>query len=276
MKKYNSSSANIAAIIVALFAFAPIAHAAVISGGATTVVSNDGVVVHTDTKLSTSASATPITGVHIVGGVNTAGGAKMEDGSDTKENESMEQKDGHSGEVRGENEDELDGVNKGEIYFDFNDSDFNDGKGDIEASSDVHSEIDLKYFIAHKAKADAHIKAVEVSGGKVEVEYEESGKWFGVLTGKVNAHASADVKGNVEVKYPWYHIFMNGTHSSASLQSQIARAIAAEKKADKAGVSSTTLRADASATFGVPDLFEIIANTLKKTSASATVTAAVK
>ena len=151
-----------------------------------------------------------------------------------------------------------------------------EGKGDIDVAEDVHSEIDFKHFVAHKAKADARIKSVEVNGGKVEVEYEESGKWFGFLSGKVNAHASADVKGNVEVKYPWYHIFMNGTHSSASLQSEIARAIAAERKGEKEGVSSTTMRADISVAFGVPDLFEIIANTLKKISASATATTEVK
>ena len=270
MKKYNSSNANIAAIIVTLFALAPIAHAAVISGGATTVVSNGGVL-HSETKVGASASATPTTGVRL------EGSAKMEDGSETKVGGSMEQKDGHSGELRGENEDELDVLNKGEFKIDLDNEDMKDeGKGDIDVADDVHSEIDFKHFVAHKAKSDAHIKSVEVSGGKVEVEYEESGKWFGFMSGNVNAHASADVYGDVVVSYPWYHIFMNGTHSSASLQSEIARAIAAEKKADKAGVSSTTIRADIKAAFGVPDLFEIIANTLKKTSASATASAAVK
>ena len=268
MKKYNTAHTSLAAIIVTLFALAPLAHAAVISGGATAVVGNGGGTVESQIKVTSSASATPVAGTHL----------KMEDG--TIEAKTGMEVNGSDTKVHGIENAEIHAnanaeaaLEKAELHIDLDDEDMRDeGKGDINEAADVHSEIDFKHFVAHKAKADAHIKSVDVSKGEVEVEYEESGKWFGFLSGDINAHATADVKGNVEVKYPWYHIFMNGIHSSASLQSEIARAIAAEKKGEKEGISSTILRTDISAAFRVPNLFEIIANTLKKTSASATAT----
>lgn len=271
MKKYNTAYTSFAAIIVALFALAPLANAAVISGGATTVVSNGDGTVSSQIKVTSSASATPVAGTHV----------KMEDG--TLEPKTGAEVSDSGTKVHGVENAEMHAnanaeaaLEKAELHIDLSDEMKDDGKADIDEAADVHSESDFKHFVAHKAKADAHIKSVDVMDGTVDVEYEESGKWFGILSGKVEAHASADVKGNVEVKYPWYHIFMNGTHSSASLQSEIARAIAAEKKGVKEGMSSTTMRTEISAAFGVPNLFEIIANTLKKSSASATATAAVK
>ncbi len=266
MKKYNSSQVKFATIIVTLFALAPLAHSAVISGVASTVI-NTGGVMHTETKVGTTAT----TGVKIVGG------AKMEDGTLEVKTETQ-----HSLGTKGDaienpemnaNVNALSALEKAELHIDLDEEDKNDeGKGDIDVASDVHSELDFKHFVARKAKADAHIKSVDVKDGKVEVRYKESGKWFGFISADIEAKVSADVKGDVEVAYPWYHIFMKANHSSASLQSEIARAVAAERKGEKEGVSSTTLRAEISAAFGVPNLFEIIANTLKKTSASANTT----
>ena len=213
MKKHNRTHTNLAAIIVTLFALAPIAHAAVISGGATTVVSNGGVL-HSETKVGASASATPATGVHL------EGGTKMEDGTlEVKTEEHNTEK----GEIHAKTSAEA-ALEKAELHIDLDDANMRDeGKGDIDVAENVRSELDFKHFVAHKAKADARIKSVAVSNGNVEVEYEESGKWFGFVSGDVNAHATADIYGDVVVTYPWYHIFMNGTHSSASLQSEIAR-----------------------------------------------------
>ena len=224
---------------------------------------------HIETKVGASAPATPTTKTH------TEEGEKMEDGT-------LEIKTGAHGVEKGEshanaNANDLEVLEKADLHIELDDSDaMEEGKGDIDEAEDVHSELDFKHFVAHKAKADARIKSVDVSDGKVEVEYEESGKWFGFISGTVDAKASADVKGNVEVEYPWYHIFMSGTHSSASLQSEIARALAAERKGEKEGVSSTTLRANISAAFALPNLFEIIVSTLHKTSVSATATSEVK
>ena len=284
MKKYNTSQTKFATIIVTLFALAPLAHAAVISGGATTVVNQDGVM-HTETKVGASASATPLTGVHTVGAVNTAIGAKMEDGS--RESDCIGDSSGKTDCVGGSKEHGTEkaethanasaAIEKAELHIELGDSEaMEEGKGDVDKASEVHSELDFKHFVAHKAKADAHIKSVDVSDGTVEVGYEESGKWFGFISGTVEAKATADAKGNVEVAYPWYHIFMSGTNSSASLQSEIARGMAAEKKGEKEGVSSTTMRANISAAFAVPNLFEIIVNALHKTSASATATSEVR
>ena len=274
-------------VFTLLFAFAPLAHAAVISGTASKIEA-DSEVTHSDIEVNTKTTATPVTGEHMEGGVNTAAGIrKMEDRSDGGKDESSEH--GTSTKLRGvenaqthANENAGEALGKAELHFsaggtgDNNEDSNSTSSADVSKAADVHSEIDLKQFIAHKSKSDAHIKSVDVRDGTVEVGYEESGKWFGFLSGKVEAKASADVRGNVDVTYPWYHIFMNSTHSSASLQSEIARALAAEKKSEKESVSSTTVRANVSAAFAVPNLFEIIANTLRKASASATAETEVK
>lgn len=139
----------------------------------------------------------------------------------------------------------------------------------IDDPADVHTVADFEAFVSTAAQEDENLNEVSVDDGKVNVAYEVPAELFGFIDTKINARVSADAKGNVEVAYPWYHIFTKKHVSSASLQSSIARAIAAERKGEKEGIASATIQPTIALALGVPDIFEIIASTLKSVSVEA-------
>jgi len=159
-----------------------------------------------------------------------------------------------------------------EFHMDLDNLD--DGESiDVDEADGVETAEDFRAFVKMKSKKDERLKSVEVKNGKVEVEYEEPAKLFGFVGTKINARASVDKEGNTAVSYPWYHIFMKKHVSHASLQSAIARAIAGERKGEKEGIASTTMQTTISTALGIPNIFEIIADTLKRTSEEAETTA---
>ena len=112
------------------------------------------------------------------------------------------------------------------------------------------------------------MKQVEVVDGAVNVVYDEPAELFGFLNTTIPTHVSVNAKGDVQVTYPWYHIFMKKHAARESIQSDIARALAAESKATREGMASTTASASTTqatiaAGLGIPNIFEIIANSLK-------------
>ncbi|OGZ12038.1 MAG: hypothetical protein A3C93_04535 [Candidatus Lloydbacteria bacterium RIFCSPHIGHO2_02_FULL_54_17] len=143
------------------------------------------------------------------------------------------------------------------------------GEAEVDHPSMVHSQADFEHFVAHKAKNDEDIKEVEVKDGKIKVSYRMPAKFLGFMGTSMNVRARADGEGNVDVSYPWYHIFMKKNVSSASLQADIARALAAQRKGVKEGVATTTIEAEVEAAFDAPNLFEIIADILHGASRGA-------
>lgn len=157
------------------------------------------------------------------------------------------------------------GIQNAEFHMNFEKNNRNDAgtSTDIDSAINVRSTKDFERFVSFKVQNDERIQNVDVKDGQVEVEYAEPAKLFGIIGTNINAHVAVDKEGNVEVKYPWYHIFMKKTTSSASLQSALVRTIAAQRKAEQELVASSTVRADISFALGVPNLFEIIADTLR-------------
>lgn len=140
---------------------------------------------------------------------------------------------------------------------------------------EVRTEADLRGFIRQTSKEDARLKSVDIKEGKVEVEYDQDAKLFGFIKTTLRTHTSVDTNENVEVSYPWYHIFMKKEQSKATLQSEIARALAAERKMTAEGTSTTSAEASISAGVGIADIFDIITRTLRG-SASASASASVE
>lgn len=132
----------------------------------------------------------------------------------------------------------------------------------VREAKSVRNEEDLKNFVRTKASEDESIKNVEVIDGAVDVSYDEPAELFGFINTTVATHVTVDAKGDVRVTYPWYHIFMKKHAARESIQSDIARALAAESKATREGMASTT-QAMIAEGLGIPNIFEIIANTLK-------------
>lgn len=260
MKKYNNKYKSFAVITVSLFALAPLAHADIEAG---TNVAAVGTLQVKAPAVQIQTTAAPVKGVRMEGGVNTAGGVKMEDGMEMEEHGSTTNAHGLENAEMHANEHAQAALENAELHVDLDDETEAQEAGDVDEPMDVHSEADFKHFVSHKSKTDAHIKSVDVKGGKVAVEYEEAGKWFGFIKGHVNLETTADVNGNVQVKYPWYHVFVSGTHSSASLEAAIAHSLGAHMKGmrDSSGKIATTV--------SVPDLFDIVTNNLKDASVSA-------
>ena len=107
---------------------------------------------------------------------------------------------------------------------------------------EVRTEADLRGFIRQASKEDARLKSVDIKEGKVEVEYDQDAKLFGFIK---------------------------------TLQSDIARALDAERKMTAEGTSTTSAEATISAGVGIADIFDIITRTLRG-SASASASASVE
>jgi hypothetical protein len=128
----------------------------------------------------------------------------------------------------------------------------------VRVRSEVRTQADLEEFIRGKARADANLRGVEVKEGLVEVEYAQPAKFLGIFRTNVSARARVASDDAVEITYPWYHIFMKKEVSKESLRANIARALAAERKALSEGMSTTTTQATIAAGLGIPDIFDII------------------
>jgi hypothetical protein len=254
MKKKHIQS--VAATAALLFALIPLAHAAIDVKGA--------IDVEADAKIETSMMKTDAgagAGAKMEAGaegeVHTMGGGEMMEGEEheTGMDRAQMMADEHALDVLGDVELRLDLRKGGDEHA--------AGTAEVDTAAKVKSEHDLEDFMHHKAKADMHLKGVEVKDGKVEVKYAQPAKFFGFMKTTINARASVDAKDTVEVKYPWYHIFMKKHVSQASMQSNIARAVAAERKGIKEGMATATMQAEIEAGMGIPNLFEIIANELQ-------------
>lgn len=132
----------------------------------------------------------------------------------------------------------------------------------VRVRSEVRTQADLEEFIRGKARADANLRGVEVVEGRVEVEYAQPAKFLGLFRTDVPARVRVASDDTVEVTYPWYHIFMKKEVNKESLRANIARAIAAERKALSEGMSTTTAQATIAAGLGIPDIFDIIIDAL--------------
>lgn len=254
-----------AATLALLFALAPLAHAAIdINGAVDADIMMETGMMKTDTRAGTGVKmeADADGEMHM-----------MEDREEMMDDDMME--DGEEmmeGEERGmdraqmmADEHALDMLGGIELRLDLRKGgeDHAAGTAEIDTAAKVMSEHDLEDFMHHKAKADEHLKGVEVKDGKLEVKYAQPAKFLGFMNTTMNARVSVDAEDNIVVKYPWYHIFMKKHVSKASMQSNIARAVAAERKAVKEGMATTTIQAEITAAMGIPNLFEIIADELQ-------------
>lgn len=280
------------AIIALLFVLAPLAHAAITVGGSNTVdiKMEDAHNVTVKSNMSGAVPPAPYSGIKMEDGVNAKiemkGGADIDEEGDIDKGDEDEDSDMRPGHATGTmramemaDEHALGALEKVQLHMDLRNGVHDEHDADepeMDMAAKVRTAHDFEDFVHHKAKSDEHLKNVEIKDGKIKVEYEEDAKIFGFIGTKINARATVDNKDNVEVSYPWYHIFMKKHVSKASLQSNIARAIAAERKAVKEGMSTTTIEAKIEASLGIPNLFEIIANTLKEASVKAEADASVK
>lgn len=269
----NTHIQSVAATVALLFALAPLAHAEISVKG-TGVIDTD--VTHLEVKTTSAGEAR--TEVKMEMHKEDDGQIKIETESEMHMMEDGNKMNGAmhaTGTMRAmemADEHALEAFEKMELHMDLRGGVHDEHDADepeMDMAAKVRTEHDFEDFVHHKSKSDEHLKEVKVKDGKVEVKYAEPAKLFGFMKTTINARASVDAKDNVEVEYPWYHIFMKKHVSKASLQSNIARAVAAERKAVKEGMATSTIQAEIEVGMGIPNLFEIIANALKEASVKA-------
>lgn len=68
----------------------------------------------------------------------------------------------------------------------------------------VTTQEELKAYVGLLMKRDDHLRQVESDNDSIEVRYVVKGKFLGFIPVWVNATASVDTTGQVDIDYPWY------------------------------------------------------------------------
>lgn len=91
------------------------------------------------------------------------------------------------------------------------------------AATEVHGDADLSGFVASTINADENVARVETSADKVSVTYKQNAKLFGFIPVTLDATATVDAEGTMDVKYPWYAFLAvtNEADLEADLQSRV-------------------------------------------------------
>ncbi len=123
-----------------------------------------------------------------------------------------------------------------------------DGGATVSVSAspaNVRTNADLGGFIAAQVQADKNVSQVEASADNVAVTYKQNAKLFGFIPITIDATATVDAGGNVNIKYPWY-AFLASTNS-AELEAKIQDRVDAVLGANVSGNASAqgTLAANA-------------------------------
>ncbi len=130
-----------------------------------------------------------------------------------------------------------------------------EGKSDIDEADDVDSAADFEHFVSFKVKADDRIKDVDIKDGNLVVTYALPVKFFGFWKTSLNTTAEVDSAGTVEVRYPWYAIFMRKEFSKKTLEPIFTASLEAEQ-----GGSAKA--------YVVPHVFDTVVKTFSEVSSS--------
>lgn len=96
----------------------------------------------------------------------------------------------------------------------------------ISSPSAVATRAQLSGYAAAEMKADSNIASIEAASDNVAVTYTQKAKLLGFIPVMVNATATVDAAGNVEVSYPWYAFLM--VTNKADLEARIQDGVNAE------------------------------------------------
>jgi len=114
----------------------------------------------------------------------------------------------------------------------------------ISSPSAVKTRAELSGYAAAEMKADSNIASIEAASDNVAVTYKQHAKLFGFIPVTIDATATVDASGNVEVSYPWYAFLM--TTNKADLEARIQSQVSADINLDAS--ANAEANADASAT----------------------------
>ncbi len=230
--------------------------------------------VDTGVQATTAAKIVPVTSP---AGQPTKGGNATEMNVDAKGN--ILGKDGML-EVRGEMM--VDVENSGSLFD--NEIDLNvealmegeDGEGhhaagtaEVDSATKVKSATDFEHYVAFKATEDARLEAVRIKKGKLMVTYAMPVKFFGIWRTSMNTTAEVNSTGAVEVKYPWYSVFMGKEFSKNTLEAAFSASLEAHQHANaNSAVQATTTETVSAKSYVVPHVFDTVVKTFSEASSA--------
>ena len=145
----------------------------------------------------------------------------------------------------------------------------NDAGVVVDSATKVKSSADFEQYVAFKAKSDERIKKVEIKDGKVEVTYALPVKFFGFWKTSLETTAKVDSTGTVEVRYPWYAIFMRKEFSKKTLEPAFRASLEAHQHANaNSAVQATTTATVSAKAYVVPHVFDTVVITFAEVSSS--------
>lgn len=119
--------------------------------------------------------------------------------------------------------------------------------------SSVTAESDLEGYVAAQLESDSNIESIELASDSVAITYKDKAQLFGVIPVTVDATATVDAAGNVEVSYPWYSFLMatDKEELESKIESRVRAALGAT--AGTSADASAALSATADGTAEVND-----------------------
>ena len=134
-------------------------------------------------------------------------------------------------------------------------------KATVSSPSAVTTQADLSGYIAAEMKADANIWKVEAASDNVAVTYEQRAKLFGFIPVTIDATATVDANGNVEVSYPWYAFLMvtNKADLEARIQNQVSANVDLDASANVEANAGASASAEAAAQLSAEAQARIVA-----------------
>jgi len=143
-------------------------------------------------------------------------------------------------------------------------------RGDVDAGrveatvlspSAVKTRAELSGYAAAEMKADSNIASIEAASDNVAVTYKQSAKLFGFIPVTIDATATVDANGNVEVSYPWYAFLMvtNKADLEARIQNQVSANVDLDASANVEANAGASASAEAAAQLSAEAQARIVA-----------------
>ena len=134
-------------------------------------------------------------------------------------------------------------------------------KATVSSPASVHSQADLSGYVASEMTSDSNIAAVESASDSVAVTYKQHAKLFGFIPVTVDATATVDAEGNVDVDYPWYAFLMVTNRGSleAKIQDRVDATLSASASASANAAVDASAAANAAAELTAQEQARVVA-----------------
>lgn len=90
----------------------------------------------------------------------------------------------------------------------------------------VRSEGSLESYASATVRADKRFESLTIENGELEMEYRKAAKFLWIIPASMKVHVTANVSGDVAVRYPWYAFLLQAEEKRADLEARLETEIA--------------------------------------------------